>query len=57
MLVAAAVRQLDDAQSVAAELEPHRLGVDRDRAGAEHSGREIFFVEMNRHWSDLGASA
>src|SRR3546814_6909114 len=56
MLVAAAIGDLDDTQSITRGDQPHRLGVDRDRAGAEHAGGQVFFVEMDRseeHTSEL----
>ncbi len=49
MLVAAAVGQLDQAQPVARRVEPHRLGVDRDRPGGEDIGGQVVFVQVNGH--------
>ena len=49
MLVAAPVGDLDEAEPVAAELEPHRLGIDGDRARAEHAFGQVFFVQMDGH--------
>ena len=50
MLVAASVRQLDEAQPVASGDEAHRLGIDGDRAVAEsHVVGKVFLVEMNGH--------
>ena len=54
MLVAAAVRDLHQAEPVAAELKAHRLGVDGDRTGAEHAGGQVFFVEMDAHALRIG---
>ena len=50
MLVALAVRQLHQAQPVAARHQAHRLGVDGDRpVGELHVGGQVFFVQMDRH--------
>ncbi len=51
MLVAFAVGQLDQAQSVAAGQQAHRLGIDGDRnAGRKQLARgQVFFVEMDCH--------
>jgi hypothetical protein len=49
MLVAPTVGDLDDAEPVARGDQAHGLGIDRDRAGSEHTFGEIFFVEMDSH--------
>jgi hypothetical protein len=57
MLVAAAVADLDEAEPVAAGQEPHRLGVDGDRAGREDAFGQVLFMEMDCHWVRIGRSA
>ena len=37
-------------------MQPHRFGVDRDRAWSENAFRQILFVEMNRHGARIGGS-
>ena len=54
MLVAAAVRNLDEAESVAGQMEPHRLGVDGDRAGRKDALGQVLFMEMDGHDSRIG---
>ena len=49
MLVALAVRKLHQAQPVAAGNQPHRLGVDGDRAVERHAFGQVFLVEMDAH--------
>ena len=50
MLVALAVRQLHQAQPVAAGHQAHRLGVDGDRPVGELDVRgQVFLVKMDRH--------
>ncbi|GFZ96729.1 hypothetical protein GCM10010923_00700 [Blastomonas marina] len=50
MLVAAAVADLDHTQPVAAGDQAHRLGIDRERAGAfEDAFGEVFFMKVNSH--------
>src|SRR5688572_10556407 len=56
MLVAAAVRYLHHAQPVAARVQPHRLGVDRDRTGTKRPFGQIFFVEKYAHRPRIGTS-
>src|SRR5205814_212122 len=51
MLVALAVRQLNEAQPVAAGDQAHGFGVDGDwTVGERHAGRQVFLVEMNSHF-------
>ena len=47
MLVAAAVGDLNHAETVAVRVQPHRLRVDRDGAVSEHAFGQILFVEVN----------
>jgi hypothetical protein len=55
MLVALAVRQLHQAQPVAAGVEAHRLGIDRDRpVGEPDVSGQVFLVQMNGHSSSSG---
>ena len=49
VLVAAAVRQLDEAQAVAIRVKAHRLRVDGDRAFERQAFRKVFFVEKYAH--------
>ena len=41
MGVAVARRQLDEAQAIATALQPHRLGIDRDRVAEVEPGRGV----------------
>ena len=55
MLVAAPVRQLDDAEAIARGDEPHRLGIDGDRgAGGEDARGQVFLMKMNGHRRAIG---
>ena len=55
MLVALPVRKLDDAQPVAARIEPHRLGIDGDWSiGEADIARQVFLVQMNGHSNSFG---
>ena len=49
VLILATIGKLDDAQPIARGNQPHRLGIDGDRARAEQAGGNIFFVEVNSH--------
>ena len=50
MLVALAVRQLHEAQPVAAGDQAHGFGIDRDRTvGKDDFGRQVFLVKINSH--------
>ena len=49
VLVAPAVGDLDEAQSIAWCNQPHRFGIDRYSAGTKHTFGEIFFMEMDSH--------
>src|SRR3954465_1926774 len=57
MLVAAAVRNLHEAQPRAARKEAHRLGIDGDGPGGEDALGQILFVEMDGHEGEIGRSA
>jgi hypothetical protein len=57
MLLAAAVRDLDEAQAITARMKAHSLGVDGDRPGGKHAFGQVFFVKMNGHGRQIGASA
>ena len=49
MGVAIAGRQLHDAQTVASALQPHGLGIDRDRVAEVEPGRQIATVKGDAH--------
>jgi hypothetical protein len=57
MLIAAAVGDLDEAEPVAAGIEPHGLGIDGDGARGEDALGQILFVEMDGHEGEIGRSA
>ncbi len=56
MLVAAPVGYLDQAEPVAAQLQPHGFGVDGNRAGGEHAFGQVFFMEVYAHFFRIGPS-
>ena len=49
MLVALAIRYLEQAQTVPVGLESHGFGVHRNRAITQHACWNIFFVKKNCH--------
>ena len=54
MLVTLPVGQLHQAQPIAAGNQPHRLGVDGNRAVGElHAARQVFLMEMDGHPASL----
>ena len=53
VFIPATIGNLDQTQPVSRGYQPHRLGIDRNRARTERAFGEIFFVEMDSHMGQM----